>query len=89
MMFIMLVFTGQAVVYTVREWHHFWNSFPNKWMLIGTFFDLIVVISLAIKGILMTPIDFKAVLFVLGAVLVFLPLLDFLKLKVFHLGHLD
>jgi H+-transporting ATPase len=88
MMFIMLVFTGQAVVYTVRERHHFWSSFPNKWMLIGTFFDLIVVILLAIKGILMTPIDFKAVLFVFGAVLVFLPLLDFLKLKVFHLGHL-
>lgn len=89
MMFIMLVFTGQAVVYTVRERHHFWSSLPNKWMLIGTFADLIVVVLLATKGILMTPISFKAVLFVFGTVLVFLPMLDFLKLKVFHLGHLD
>jgi H+-transporting ATPase len=88
MMFIVLVFTGQAVVYTVRERHHFWSSLPSKWMLIGTFFDLFVVVLLAIKGILMTPIDFKAILFVFGTVLVFLPILDFLKLKVFHLGHL-
>jgi len=58
-------------------------------MLIGTAADLIVVVLFATKGILMTSISFKAVLFVFGTVLVFLPLLDFLKLKVFHLGHLD
>ncbi len=89
MMFVMLVFTGQSVVYTVRERHHFWSSMPNKWMLIGTTADIIVVVLLAVKGILMTPISFSAVLFVFGTVLIFLPVLDFLKLKVFHLGHLD
>lgn len=83
LMFVMLVFTGQANVYLVRERRHFWKSLPSRLMLIGTTADIIAVSILATRGILMAAIPFGMVLIALLSVLAYLPLVDTLKILVF------
>ncbi|OIQ86599.1 calcium-transporting ATPase 1 [mine drainage metagenome] len=68
LVFLMLVFTGQATIYLVRERHHLWSSMPSWWMLGGTVADVAVVIALATSGTLMDPISWADALGVLGAV---------------------
>ena len=79
LVFVTLVFTGQGMVYLVRERGHFWKSRPSRWMLIASGVDIVVVCALAVSGVLMAPL---APLFV-GAVLaicaLYLAALDFLK----------
>jgi len=69
LIFLMLVFSGQATVYVVRERGHFWRSRPVKWLLAATVADVIVVSSLALGGILMTPLALSYVA-VVGAIAV-------------------
>ncbi len=88
LMFVMLVFTGQANVYLVRERHHFWNSIPSRWMLIGTLLDIVLVSILATQGILLSAIPFILILIVLAVVVLYLFLVDRIKIKVFQTIHL-
>ena len=81
--FVVLVLTGQANVYLVRERRHFWRSRPSAWMLGATFADLALVGGLAMSGILMAPVA-PAVLGVLFVgVLGFMALLDAGKVALF------
>lgn len=83
LMFVMLVFTGQANVYLVRERRHFWNSIPSRWMLLGTLVDLVLAALLATQGILMGAIPFSLIIIPLVVVVLFLLLADGLKTAVF------
>jgi|GEM_PF-6578919 len=47
---VMLVFTGKANVYLVREHHTFWKSPPSRWRLPGMLEDVIIIGILAIHG---------------------------------------
>lgn len=87
LMFVMLVFTGQANVYLVRERHRFWNSLPSRWMLLGTLVDFVLVSILASQGILLPAIPFSLILITLVVVVLYLILVDGLKVKVFQLAH--
>jgi len=79
LVFIMLVATGQATVYIVRERRHLWASMPSPWMLLATGLDLLVVSLLAWRGVLMAPVALGDVGLVLGAVAVATVLLDLIK----------
>ncbi len=68
LVFVMLVATGQATVYLVRERRHLWHSRPSTWMLTATAADLVVVLILASLGILMAPVPLGYLLVLLGAV---------------------
>jgi H+-transporting ATPase len=57
LVFLMLVFSGQANVYLVRERRHLWSSRPSRWLMLGTTFDVIAVSLLATQGILMVGIQ--------------------------------
>ena len=79
LVFVMLVATGQATIYLVRERRHLWSSLPSIWMLVATGADLVVVTLLATRGILMAavpPVDVGALL---GAVLAATAVLDLVK----------
>ena len=80
----MLVFTGQATVYLVRQRRHFWATRPSKWLMTATAADLIVVTILANYGILMAAIDLPLVLMVLGIAVAFMVLMDPIKVAVFR-----
>jgi H+-transporting ATPase len=81
--FVMLVFTGQANVYLVRERGHFWRSHPSFWLALSTIVDVIVVSLLAVQGILMAAIPPVLVAAVLGTAIIYMVVLDFLKVWLF------
>jgi H+-transporting ATPase len=88
LMFVMLVFTGQANVYLVRERQHFWKSAPSRWMVFGTSMDVIAVTILATQGLLMAAIPFSFVALSLLAVSLFVPCADWLKIYILKFTHI-
>ena len=81
--FLTLVFGGQGTVYLVRERRRFWNSRPSSWMLTSSGADLFVVSFLAIRGILMAPLSPVIVGSLLLAVLIYLSIVDNMKVVIF------
>jgi H+-transporting ATPase len=81
LIFLMLVFSGQATVYVVRERHHFWKSYPVRWMLLATAGDIAVVSVLAIGGILMGPLSLPFVALVLAIAAAFMFVMDPIKVR--------
>jgi len=79
LVFVMLVVTGQATIYLVREQRHLWASRPSGWMMAATVGDLAVVGVLATRGILMAAVPLADVAVVIVTVLVTTLALDFLK----------
>lgn len=89
LMFVMLVFTGQANVYLVRERQHFWKSVPSRWMLLGTLADVILVGIFASQGIFMTAIPLSYVAISLLVVALYVPCVDWLKILIFKLTNIE
>ncbi len=90
LIFLMLVFSGQATVYVVRERDHFWKSRPVGWILAATCGDVAIVTALAVGGVLMAPISAGLVAMVLGIALGFMAIMDPVKvaaLRRFDLAH--
>jgi H+-transporting ATPase len=84
LIFVMLVFTGQGNVYLVRERRHLWHSRPGHWLVLSSLLDIVVVSILATRGILMAPISPALVLALLLVVVLFLVLVDFVKIRIFR-----
>ena len=84
LIFVMLVFTGQGNVYLVRERGHFWKSTPSRWLLLASLLDIIAVVVLSTQGILMAAIPMWLVSGLMVLVLVYLVVLDFIKIRVFR-----
>ncbi|HEV2446161.1 MAG TPA: hypothetical protein VGS58_09575, partial [Candidatus Sulfopaludibacter sp.] len=80
--FLTLVFGGQGTVYLVRERSHLWRSCPSRWMLLSSAADLVVVSLLATRGVLMAPLPPVLVGGLFGAVLLYLFLIDYLKIAI-------
>ena len=86
LVFVMLVFTGQGNVYLVRERRHLWKSRPSRWLLWASALDILAVSLFATQGILMTPIPFTLIGGLMLVVLVYLLLMDFVKVRIFRDG---
>ncbi len=82
LIFVMLVFSGQGMVYLVRERHHFWKSRPSRWLLMSSIADILIVGFLATRGILMAPISLRLVGATLAGIAGFLVLVDFIKVRI-------
>ncbi len=82
--FVMLVFTGQANIYLVRERSHFWRSRPSGALLLSTLGDILVVSLLATQGILMQPINLMVVAVLIALILLFAVILDVFKVILFR-----
>ncbi|MDR3624573.1 MAG: plasma-membrane proton-efflux P-type ATPase [Chlamydiales bacterium] len=88
LIFLTLVFTGQATIYLVRERKHFWHSMPSSWMIACSLLDILIVSIMAINGFLMTPISFYLVLGLFATVVIYFIFLDFLKIRIFRFFNL-
>ncbi len=82
LVFLTLVFTGQGLVYLVRERGHFWSAMPSRWMLLGSVLDLIAVGFLASRGILMAAIPGRVIVALLAATAAYLASIDTLKIAI-------
>jgi H+-transporting ATPase len=80
--FLMLVFSGQATVYVVRERDRFWTSRPVGWLFLATAGDVIVVSALAVGGVLMAPIGVGYVVLALAIAVAFMFAMDPVKVTV-------
>lgn len=89
LIFVMLVLTGQANVYLVRERRHFWQSRPGRAVLLSTLGDLLVIGFMASHGILMTPLPWPVLGLALLAILLYAVVLDFYKIAVFRWFHIS
>jgi H+-transporting ATPase len=79
LVFATLVFTGQGMVYLIRERRPLWHSMPSPWMIASSVVDVLVVSFMAIRGILMAPLPGPVLLMVVVACLIYLAFLDFIK----------
>jgi len=82
LIFLMLVFSGQATVYVVRERDRFWRSRPVGWLLAATVFDVAVISTLAVTGVLMTSIAIGYVAATAAIAAVFMLVMDPVKIAV-------
>jgi len=83
LIFVMLVLTGQGIVYLIRERRHFWQSLPSRWLIVSSVFDIAIVTILATQGILMTAINFSLIVELITMVVIYLFCIDFIKIRLF------
>ncbi|HLY77305.1 MAG TPA: HAD-IC family P-type ATPase [Thermoplasmata archaeon] len=83
--FLYLVFSGQATLYLVRERGPFWSSRPSPTLLVASALDLLVLSLLATFGVLMAPISPLLILALIAAVAGTAVALDRLKLWLFRI----
>jgi H+-transporting ATPase len=81
---VTLIFSGQAILYAVRERRHLWSSRPSTWLMAASVADLLVIGTLATRGIFMKPLPVAVVAILLGLTVVFCLLLDLIKVRVFR-----
>ena len=81
---ILIVFTGEASLYAIRERRRIWSSRPGLWVIVSSAGDVIVISALATLGLAMTALPLSVVLSTLGAATVFAFALDTVKVPVFH-----
>jgi H+-transporting ATPase len=81
--FIVIVFGNQATTYTNRERRHLWSSRPSVWLVVSSVSDLLITATLAIGGIVMSPLPASMVAGTLAAAAVFAVILDQVKVPVF------
>jgi H+-transporting ATPase len=81
---VTLTFSGQAIFYVVRERRRIWSSRPSTIVILCSIADLTIIPTLAIRGILMTPLapSIVAAIFASGIVLAFI--LDAVKVAIFN-----
>ena len=82
LVFVTLVFTGQGMVYLVRERRHFWKSSPSRWIVLSSIVDASAVCFLSLRGILMAPLPVDTIAAVILACVIYLIALDFLKVPI-------
>ncbi len=81
---VTLIFSGQAVLYVVRERRHLWSSRPGKWLMASSGIDLAIVSLLAFAGIVVTPLPGAVLGGVFAAAILFALALDMAKLALFR-----
>lgn len=79
LIFVVLVASGQGMVYLLRTRGPFWESRPGGWLLLVSAVDLLAVFLLAWRGVLMTPLPALFITEAYLATVVYLVMLDFVK----------
>ncbi|MFZ0200374.1 MAG: hypothetical protein WB523_05450 [Candidatus Sulfotelmatobacter sp.] len=67
-----------------HEHRHLWNSRPGAWLIVSTIADIVIICTLAMRGIAMQPLPVAVVASALLAALLFAFLLDLIKVPVFR-----
>ena len=83
MTLVTLAFNGQAVFYVVRERKRLWSSWPSPIVLVSSTFDLLIIATLALQGILMAPLSLSIVASIFAAAFVLAFIMDQVKIWLF------
>jgi H+-transporting ATPase len=80
---VAIVYGSQATIYTIRERNHLWGLRPTIWLVLSSIADLLIISTLAVGGIAMTPLPIGVVAGELGAAVIFGLVLDGVKIPLF------
>jgi H+-transporting ATPase len=84
LVFVAVVFAGEATLYAVRARHRIWSSpGPSRWVVLSTIADVLIASILAIRGWLMVPLPLLVVGSVLAGAILFAFVLDQVKVAAF------
>ncbi|HEY8334526.1 MAG TPA: HAD-IC family P-type ATPase, partial [Tardiphaga sp.] len=79
MTFVVLAFNGQAVFYVVRERRRLWSSRPSAIVIASSVIEVLIVGTLALGGLLMTPLPMAIFASILAAAVVLAFVMDQVK----------
>jgi H+-transporting ATPase len=80
---VAIVYGSQATIYAIRDRHHFWGLRPTIWLVISSIADLLIISTLAVRGIAMAPLPISVLVCEFAAALAFWLILDGLKIPIF------
>jgi H+-transporting ATPase len=80
---VAIIYGSQATIYAIRERRHLWGLRPTPWLILSSVADLLLISTLAIRGIAMAPLPVSVVASEFAAAIVFGLLLDGVKIPVF------
>jgi H+-transporting ATPase len=83
MTIVTLAFNGQAVFYVVRERRRLWSSRPSLLVVVSSILDILIIGTLALAGILMTPLAPSIVAGIFAAAIVLALVMDQVKIWLF------
>lgn len=81
---VALAFGSEATLYAIRERRCLWSCYPSLWLNVSTVCDILIISTLAARGIAMTPLPVLVVGETLVAAAVLAFILDFAKVPVFN-----
>ena len=80
---VAIVFGSQATIYAIRSHRQLWGLRPTKWLVLSSIADILIISTLAVRGIAMAPLPLSVVAFEFAGALVFGLVLDSIKIPVF------
>lgn len=80
---VAIVFGSQAATYVIRGRRHLWGLRPSIWLVSSSILDVLIISTLAVRGIAMAPLPLSIVAFVFAGAVAFGLILDIVKMPVF------
>jgi H+-transporting ATPase len=80
---VAIVYGSQATIYAIRGRRHFWGLRPSMWLVMSSIADLLIITTLATRGIAMAPLSMSVVACEFAAAIAFSLILDGIKIPVF------
>jgi H+-transporting ATPase len=78
-----IVFGGQATTYVIRGRQHLWGLRPSIWLVLSSVADVLIISTLAVYGIAMTPLSLAVIACEFAAAIAFGVVLDVVKIPLF------
>ena len=80
---VSLVFGSQATIYAIRSRHHLLGLRPTVWLVSSSVADVLIITTLAVRGIAMAPVPLPVIACEFAAAVVFGVVVAAVKLPVF------
>jgi len=83
-----IVFGCQATTYVIRGRGQLWGLRPSAWLILSSVADVLIISTMAVRGIAMAPLPISIVAYEFAAAIVFAVVLDVVKIPVFARLHI-
>ena len=80
---VSLVFGSQATIYAIRSRHHLLGLRPTVWLVSSSVADVLIITTLAVRGIAMAPVPLPVIAYEFAGAIVFGVVVAAVKLPVF------
>ena len=80
---VAIVYGNQATIYALRARRHLWGLRPTAWLVASSVADILIISTLALRGIAMAPLPVSVLAVEFAAAIGFWLILDGVKIPVF------